>query len=192
MILNLGAGEKLVEGAVNVDITPGEGIDQIVDLTQFPYPWEDNSIDGIHLSHILEHFPDQVPVIKECYRILKKGGFFRVVVPHCSSLSSVGCMGHYRTYCADTLYRYLDTHSRIDQYMFRDVSFKTRYYYLNWVWEEAAVTGFLNFPKWSRPILPLINKINNKLINKSHRMFERFWWPLVGGASEVVWEGEKI
>ena len=191
-ILNLGGGTKQFDGALNVDITPGDGVDIVADLSAYPWPWPDSSVDGIHISHVIEHFPDPAPIIRECHRVLKKGGFLRIVVPHCSSLSSVGCIGHYRTYSADTLHRYLDQRGRHDCYLFHDIQFKTQYYYLNWLWEEAAEHGYVNFPAWSRGILPVTNYTLTKIINISHRMFERFYWPLTGGASEVVWKGIKV
>ena len=71
MILNLGAGKKTDYKAVNVDIMPWLGVDKIVDLSLYPWPWADNSVEGIHASHIIEHFPDQKQFIAECLRILK-------------------------------------------------------------------------------------------------------------------------
>lgn len=194
IVLNIGAGEKRYsdEGIINVDITPGNGIDIVTDLCKFPWMWEDNSVDGIHLSHVLEHFFDHEKVLRECYRILKPGGFFRIVVPHSTNISSVGCIGHYRTFSCDTLHNYLTRHSRIDRYMFSDIKFKTDYYYINWIWEETKNKGYKDFPKWSRWFLPILDKTINRLIKISPRMFERFWYFLVGGASEVVWKGIKI
>ena len=193
-ILNIAAGEKRYEdeGIINVDIVPGEGIDQVVDLMQHPWPWKDNSIDGIHASHILEHFLDHEKFIRECHRILKPGGFFRVVVPHCTSMSSVGCLGHYRTFSADTLHRYLAGGGRHDVYMFKDIKFETEYYRVNWIWEETISTGGKRFDAFYRPFLRPLDFIISGMINFSHRMFERFWWPLVGGASEVIWKGIKL
>ncbi|MFO7033224.1 hypothetical protein B9T07_26245 [Limnospira fusiformis CCALA 023] len=50
-----------------------------------PLPFPDESVAEIYSSHILEHFlyPYQMgEILKECYRILKKGGIFRVCVPN--------------------------------------------------------------------------------------------------------------
>lgn len=197
MILNLAAGEKRYndEGIVNVDLIEGEGIDQVVDLNVFPWVWEDNSIDGIHASHILEHFPIEgaVKFIKECHRILKPGGFLRIVVPHCTNMSSVGCFGHYRTFSHDTLHRYLDGQGRHDCYMFKGIRFKTVEMRVNWVWEEV-IKNVQNIPNVDDTLRKLIRPLDfviSKLINMGPRWFERFWWILVGGASEIVWKGIK-
>lgn len=51
-------------------------------LTQ-PLPFEDNSVDGILASHLLEHLElmDCLDLVEDCYRVLKPGGVIRVTVP---------------------------------------------------------------------------------------------------------------
>lgn len=46
-------------------------------------PFEDNSVEGILCSHILEHLDchEAVKLLKECHRVLKPGGILRVVLP---------------------------------------------------------------------------------------------------------------
>ena len=53
-----------------------------LDVTKgLPFPNE--SVDYIYTSHMLEHLFDREPtyVLKECYRVLKVGGYIRIVVP---------------------------------------------------------------------------------------------------------------
>lgn len=47
-------------------------------------PFEDNTFDGILMSHVLEHFDCQegVSIMRECYRTLKHGGELVVSVPN--------------------------------------------------------------------------------------------------------------
>lgn len=45
---------------VNVDKNAGEGVDQVVDLFSYPWPFEDNSFDGALLAHIVEHVPHEI------------------------------------------------------------------------------------------------------------------------------------
>ena len=82
--LNLGCGAKRLEGYLNVDKF-GEP-DFRWDLEKFPWPWEDNSVAEIELSHVLEHLGQQTEVylkiIQEMYRICKPGGKVHVKVPH--------------------------------------------------------------------------------------------------------------
>jgi len=196
IVLNLAAGNKRYdeEGVVNVDIIASPGIDEIVDLNKFPWKWKDNSVDGIHASHILEHFLDHETFLRECHRILKPGGFLRIIVPHCTNMSSVGCLGHYRTFSYDTLHRYLAGGGLHDCYMFQGIKFKTVEMRVNWVWEETVKypKSIPNLDDRLRMIIRPIDKVISWLINLGPRWFERFWWPLVGGASEVVWEGVKV
>ena len=53
------------------------------DLTVFPYPLGNDSVDCIFASHIFEHFTyDQtLPVMRECVRILKAGHPIRIICP---------------------------------------------------------------------------------------------------------------
>jgi predicted SAM-dependent methyltransferase len=47
------------------------------------FPWENNSVDIIYCSHTLEHFSKQegLTFLRECHRIMKKGGILRIIVP---------------------------------------------------------------------------------------------------------------
>jgi len=80
MKLNLGCGEKKLEGYINVDMcgTP----DVQVDLSVFPWPFEDNSADEISSAHFLEHVQDYERTILEMHRILKPNGVLHFKVPH--------------------------------------------------------------------------------------------------------------
>jgi len=48
------------------------------DINAERLPFEDNTFDGVNMRHIIEHFHDPEPVLKEVYRVLKFGG--KVVV----------------------------------------------------------------------------------------------------------------
>ena len=185
MILNLGAGRKLKAGALNVDISWYEGIDQVVDLRQHPWPWEDGSVDGIHASHVLEHFQDQKEFIMECYRILKPDGFLRIVGPHSSCVSAVGCIGHYRTYSYSTFDDYLAK----PFYMFRLPFFRTVEQRINWWYEAPDAEG--NLPKWTIPVIKVLDKVLSTLANRAPRFTENVICPAIQ-FREVIWRGIKL
>ena len=182
--LNLGAGKKLIENAINVDITAYPGIQQIVDLSVFPWPWADNSIDGIYASHIAEHFFDQKRFFDECYRILKPNGFLRIAAPHSSCVSSVGCLGHYRTYSYNTFNDYLAK----DWYMFGKAKFVTVYQRLNWWYEVPDAEG--NLSKLVRFAIKLLNPAMSFLINLNPQIYENVFAGVIQ-CREVIWEGIK-
>ena len=97
MKLNLGAGDKPIDGYESIDLFPRTPGAKEVDLLQFPWPWEDESIDAIALHHVLEHFTNIEDMIMELHRILKPGGELWIRVPH--GLASVGHQFyHFRTF----------------------------------------------------------------------------------------------
>ena len=86
MKLNLGCGSKILPGWTNLDKFETYKPDIVHDLEVFPYPFKDNSVDEIILSHVLEHL-GQVPdvfnkIIKEFYRICKNDALLHISVPH--------------------------------------------------------------------------------------------------------------
>lgn len=89
MKLNLGCGDKILPGYVNVDVAEtraGRRPDVLCDLhalTRF----EDNSVDEILSVHVVEHFWrwEVVGVLKEWDLVLKAGG---LMVLECPNLKS--------------------------------------------------------------------------------------------------------
>lgn len=82
--LNLGSGEFLKEGYVNVDFYSVTKPDVSHDLSCFPYPFEDDSFDLIESDHCLEHLPNPFEVMKEIHRISKRDAKVIIRVPHFS------------------------------------------------------------------------------------------------------------
>ena len=84
--LNLGCGFQKLPGFVNVDISDISEPDCKHDLMQFPWPFEDNSVQHIVAKDILEHLgssPDDfINVLKEMYRVSCNGAAWEVQFPH--------------------------------------------------------------------------------------------------------------
>lgn len=57
-------------------------IDTELDMNIFPYPWKNDSIDYIYISHTLEHLDFPENAMKEFNRILKKGGTLEIISPY--------------------------------------------------------------------------------------------------------------
>jgi SAM-dependent methyltransferase len=186
MLLNLGCGNHILKDCINVDVSPYPGVDEVVDLSAPHWHWEDNSIDGIYANHIIEHFLDPKPFLLECHRILKKGGFLRIKVPHSSNISAVGCLGHYRTFSYDTLNDYLGR----DFYYLGTQKFYTVSQKLLWWYECEDIQGEL--PKPVLWVIKILNPIINYVIALSPRIAENTWVYLIGGFREVIWEGVKL
>ena len=110
--LNLGCANRIFEGWVNIDYSLGARLVRIPffrfcnrrtrlfqldwdkrikihDLRR-PFPFADGSVDTIYTSHTLEHFTKKEGerFLKECHRVLKTGGIFRIVVPDLESIIS--------------------------------------------------------------------------------------------------------
>ena len=45
-------------------------------------PMEDNSVDFVISSHVIEHFPDPIKALREWYRVVKPGGYLYIIAPH--------------------------------------------------------------------------------------------------------------
>jgi ubiquinone/menaquinone biosynthesis C-methylase UbiE len=88
MKLNLGCGKDIKsksEDWVNLNKVNLEGVDVVHDLNSFPYPFGDNSVDFIFISHTLEHLEDIVQIMEELWRVLKDNGKLEIFVPYFKS-----------------------------------------------------------------------------------------------------------
>ncbi len=84
MILDIGCGERRHSGTIGVDIVPLATVDVVCNVNS-GLPFKDNSNEGIHASHILEHVDDLVFTMEELYRICKPGAWIEIRVPHAST-----------------------------------------------------------------------------------------------------------
>lgn len=86
--LDLGSGPQPREGFVGVDLRSGERVIGW-DLTEFPWPFESETIEALHCSHLIEHLPTTawqgkdilVRFFEETWRISKPGALFRLCWP---------------------------------------------------------------------------------------------------------------
>lgn len=85
MKLNLGCGLLAEESFVNVDILDLPTVDQVVNLAEFPYPFESKSINEVLCRHFISHIHDIGGLMLELDRVLKDGGIIRIYAPHFSS-----------------------------------------------------------------------------------------------------------
>lgn len=89
MKLNLGCGDKILPGYVNVDVAPsraGRAPDVLCDLRSLK-PFEDASADEVLAVHVVEHFWrwEVVGVLREWARVLKPGS---PMILECPNLQS--------------------------------------------------------------------------------------------------------
>ena len=81
MRLNLGCGDDRRAGYVNIDLRP-EVCDVVADVRKLPY--DNDSVDGILASDVLEHLPpaDTVSALQEWHRVLVPAGSLTLRLPN--------------------------------------------------------------------------------------------------------------
>lgn len=94
--LDIACGQAKQEGFVGIDIADTEDADIVHDLTVYPWPLEDNSVEEAFCSHYIEHVPLEVEVdgdrvdglcafMNELYRVMENGAQVRFLYPHSRS-----------------------------------------------------------------------------------------------------------
>tara|TARA_B100000035_G_scaffold308290_1_gene312726 strand:+ start:337 stop:891 length:555 start_codon:yes stop_codon:yes gene_type:complete len=161
MKLNLGCGSKILDGYVNVDKYSYYEPDIIHDLEKFPYPFEDNSIDEIFLSHVLEHIGQSpeifMKIIKEFYRICHDNSLIKIIVPHPRHDDFISDPTHVRPITILGL-----------QLFDKDLNLK---------WQKSDRS---NTP------LALINDVNFKIINIKYTLDEKYAQNLKGKTNNEI------
>jgi ubiquinone/menaquinone biosynthesis C-methylase UbiE len=105
MKLDLGCGaNKIAPDFMGVDQLPAPGVDIIWDLEQFPYPFEDNSVDEIYCSEYIEHASDLIMFMEELYRIMKPNTTGIITGPYWSHVNTWRDPTHKRGMADWTLY----------------------------------------------------------------------------------------
>ena len=79
--INLGSRNTKFSGFVNVDCFKQRGVDVVANLNK-GLPFDDNSVVEILCFDLLEHLDDPINFLKECNRVLVRGGVLRIHVPH--------------------------------------------------------------------------------------------------------------
>lgn len=100
--LDLGGGTNNTKapGHINIDIADIPGVDIVWDLnkglpikelvklfpsnknvTSSPYVILENSIDGIRCHQVVEHLDTIIPLMNDCYKVLKPGAIMEISTP---------------------------------------------------------------------------------------------------------------
>lgn len=176
--LNLGCGTDIRKDYINIDFINGNGVDIVHNLNQTPYPFEDDYFDEIYASHVLEHLDgDWFKIIKELYRIMKRGGRLLIKVPHFTSATAF-IENHrrffrYRSFETFEDQKTLKALDQIDYYKFKIVSRKI-------IFNKWPL--FYNYP------IELFSNINKTAAIIYENTFLRSLFP----AEELVFELKKI
>lgn len=83
MKIIIGAGNDRVDGFVTCDYDPLTKPDYCFNLETDDFPFEDNSVDVVIASHVLEHLGEgYFHCLQEIYRVCKNRAVVHVHVPH--------------------------------------------------------------------------------------------------------------
>jgi SAM-dependent methyltransferase len=113
--LNLGCGNNIKKGWVNLDCTNLPGVDIVHDLNKLPLPFIDEEFECIRCDNILEHV-EYLPLMEELHRILKKGGVLRIRVPHFTSRNNFVDPTHKKCFSIDTFDFFVKNITKNDYY----------------------------------------------------------------------------
>lgn len=123
--LDIACGENKREGFLGVDIAPIPQVDIVHNLSNYPWPFEDNSVSEAHCSHYIEHIPmafwnpgNEYTIVmqdhqsvdalckfwNELYRILTPGGKATIIAPYYSHQRCWQDPTHRRPICDAALY----------------------------------------------------------------------------------------
>ena len=128
---------------VGVDIVKCEGVDIVHDLTKFPYPFKDESVDAIYTCHFQEHLDgeERIKFFNECYRILKPGGKTRHIHPYYKSVRAVQDPTHKWPPISENSYFYWDKNwrelNKLNHYPI-NCDFEFNIYY---IWQDPTVAN---------------------------------------------------
>ncbi len=101
-LINLGSGDWECEGWTNLDYSSQwysraqkRHKFKEYDIRHDSIPYSDNSVDCIYCSHVIEHIENEHDerMFKECYRVLKNGGIFRIACPDAEYLWNMTKIG---------------------------------------------------------------------------------------------------
>lgn len=156
-----------------VDIVEREATDKEHNLSEYPWPFEDNRFDMVIASHVVEHLPNKVRPHQEIHRILKPEGISLIKVPHFSVNNA---------------------HNLEHEHYYNHVTFnpfETPEWYGKGYPHYDIIERQLNWKKKTEnSTLPIkiLDKIITPLANLSIRITERYWRAYVGGFDEIVFK----
>jgi len=113
--LNLGCGEKYLDGYINCDIVKDIQKDKYINLNKFPYPFPNNYADEIRMDMVLEHLNDIVGVMGELHRVLKRNGLLVLILPYAKSEWAVQDPTHVHFFNEKSMDYFIE-HSRYSYY----------------------------------------------------------------------------
>ena len=153
--LNVGCGENVREGWVNLDSVSIPGVDVVHDIEKIPFPFADGEFVEILCRDVLEHV-EYIPVLRELHRILRPGGVLKIQVPHFSS----------RNNFVDPTHRKMFSVSTFDFFIHGTSRFAERAYYFDFAFSKI-ISSRITFKRHG---IFFFNRFVSKFVNSSMRL----------------------
>ena len=152
MLLDVGCGINKLPDSLGIDRNPNTKADVLTDLDSFPYPFRDNSFDGLQAIHVIEHLSDILRAMEEFHRLVRPGGHVFLVTPHYTDFSSF-CDPTHRWHLNSFSLRYFgDDNAGYGYYSgvrFREISTRVKLLALwRWLGFEFLVNGSRRFRRF--------------------------------------------
>jgi SAM-dependent methyltransferase len=157
-ILHLGCGTKILPGCLNVDRAKLPGVDLVVDLNRFPWPFRSGAWDKVVAHHVVEHLADTPRVLREMHRVLKPGGICELRVPNIAGSDAWNDPTHVRFFTR-----------RSFDYLRRD---SANNYYFGFGFEQCLVRNHFGTGRPGR-----ISWLMNPLVNNP--LYDYFLWKII-------------
>ena len=110
--LDLGCGPSKKPGYLGIDKLPLPGVDYVADMEKGLSFLPDNSVDEIYSAHFIEHLNDLELFLRDCHRVVKKGGIINFYVPHFSNPWFYSDYTHHRFFGLYTFLYFSDHNNR--------------------------------------------------------------------------------
>jgi SAM-dependent methyltransferase len=159
MKLNIGSGNKIMKGYLNLDIVKLKHVDMVHDLNIYPYPFKDNTFEEVYADNVMEHLDDIIKPVEEIHRISKNNAIIKIIVPYTPSVWAFCDPTHKQFYTYFTFNYFTET----DELN----------YYSHARFEINKIT--IRFEKYMKPIEWIFNSC--KLFKKIHAIFLYFLIP---------------
>ena len=123
--LNLGCGDKLKQGYINLDFCKELKPNIVHNLNNFPWPFKKNEAEEIIAEDVYEHVYDPVAFMNECWRIMEVDGILTI---------RTSCWNTMQSFTDPTHKRFLTQHS-FDYFDKSTIFGKKYWWYSKYKWK---------------------------------------------------------
>lgn len=150
MRLNIGCGTSPQEGWTNLDLQPGPGVDVVCNI-ETVVPLDDDSVDEMLMSHVLEHLCFPLRAMENLWFAAKPGCKLTIRVPHGASDDAWEDPTHVRPYFLQSF-----------GYFSQPYHWRTQGYGYQADWQPEKVTLMVDREHAGRNKTELLNRIQHE------------------------------